>query len=486
MAGMIREANDLATIRVSLDSSKNELDVVLKSMVGAETLAMVVVPAAILGIQDSLTAKTYRSTPFNIPKDIVQKLTDPLVSVLQPHNPVWLQLDASTGHLAVVPWERLLQPSLQAPLLRIPNFLADPIYASKNICVVLIASAPRAKGSPDFRSILVELVGQLQRRFEHRVTVHVFVDRDSYDSVEARFIRDDSVLVAEPPPHDESNVDELNLEIQTKKVTGSARSISSPWLAWVRKVTRHTSVDLVHFICPGYFHGNQAALALAETPGVNENNNWSHFIAANEVVKFLDLVGAWALGLSAPRDDVWAIGLRLLADRLAWQRPGPLFLHDACNESSEVVGELYQFLFDATNQQPIPPASSGLMFYTHPKRLRGMAGDSGAFDRTFSTQTGERSRGITVDRSDQLNRMTEKAGRVASASLENVSSPWQRSNRMQLDRIIGNTYVGNQTPSSGTLKGLTFLDDLYKQASKDSLASPPVMQNRPDEGELES
>jgi hypothetical protein len=58
---------------------------------------------------------------------------------------MWLQVGPSGGHLGVVPWERLFQPVLQAPLLRIPNFLADPVFLTTPLRLALVVSSPRAK-----------------------------------------------------------------------------------------------------------------------------------------------------------------------------------------------------------------------------------------------------------------------------------------------------------------------------------------------------
>ena len=50
---------------------------------------------------------------------------------------------------------------------------------------------------------------------------------------------------------------------------------------------------------------------------------------SQEIMAFLQLLGAWAVFFSPPAENVWAIGPRIVADKLAWQRPGPVVLHDA-------------------------------------------------------------------------------------------------------------------------------------------------------------
>ena len=57
---------------------------------------------------------------------------------------MWLQVGFSGGQLAVVPWERLFQPILNAPLLRVPNFLADPVFLAGRLRLALVVSSPRA------------------------------------------------------------------------------------------------------------------------------------------------------------------------------------------------------------------------------------------------------------------------------------------------------------------------------------------------------
>ena len=55
-------------------------------------------------------------------------------------------------------------------------------------------------------------------------------------------------------------------------------------------------LDFVHFVGHGYLSGDRGAIAVATSPTVNTDQQWSRFIGSVELNTFLSQVGAWGLG----------------------------------------------------------------------------------------------------------------------------------------------------------------------------------------------
>ena len=256
--------------------------------------------------------------------------------------------------------------------------------------------------------------------------LHVFADLEAFNALRDLSAPAGHVVVV----HDPRGCDaQGGTDIE---VRGTDGQLASPWLKWMRAELGGEALDLVHFVCPGFFRGDRGALALARSPGHNEDSRWSHFIGTDEVIAFLDLVGAWSVGFSPPYENVWAIGLRLLADRLAWQRPGPLFVHDSQNGSPDDLAGVYRFLFALGEQEP--PTTPNVSLYSHPRRM-------------------QRYRQVTVDAFASVNlsgfdapareaipeklvMLAEKGDHLSQASIPRVQSAWVQANALKLDRML--------------------------------------------------
>jgi hypothetical protein len=157
-----------------------------------------------------------------------------------------------------------------------------------------------------------------------------------------------------------------------------AGALSSPWMHWISESLSGQSVDVVHFLCHGYLSLDQGALALAESPLENRDERSARFVGPRQLSAFLTQMGAWGLGLSSPRDNFSVQGLRLLADQIARQRCGAVFLHEmALDEFGTFLLSTYDFLlrreddgFYAPNAPPLSPAISLSVL---PRRLEDAA-----------------------------------------------------------------------------------------------------------------
>jgi len=453
MAELIRNTHDLATIRIELarhsSSSNSDASVSIASFLGNEQCGSADLLFADIGLQSDLTVRNYVSTNFQLDREHVADLVEPLLSTADSDEPIWLQLGASAGLLAVVPWERFLQPIVGRPILRVPNFLADPVFAQNTVRIALVVSAPRAKSSFSVYEHAEAIVNAAQQALPNRTEIHIYADLDAYESLKHLGDAIGNLIVHSPT----SGLDNEH-----------ASQLNSPWLNWIANANQGTAIDLVHFVCPGYFRGSQGALALAQSPESNEDRNWSHFVAADELIQFLDLVGAWSVGLSAPQDNVWAIGLRLLADRLAWQRPGPLFVHNAESGTNADIVATYQFLF-ASNDE-VPPSSANMMLYSHPRRMqRYRSNDYESFESFEPLSRNTQFRvSSTSNIPDKLARITHKPDRNIVADGTTNHAAWMQANQLKLDRRLLHVNATESPAQQGALDALEFLDTVTKNA----------------------
>jgi hypothetical protein len=365
MADIIRNEHSLTTLRLSFRREPSSAKVVFTLQEGKRSLASFSTEAGTIGIAPELEVSSYERQSFALPDAFGVAMKEPLASATDDGNrPLWLQIDRSAGFLAIVPWERLLLDTHPSWMLRVPNFAVPPRFALGPLRVVLCASSPRAKTAFDVFALIEDEIDALQGALPAS-EIHVFADGRAYGSVvelaEEDLDANHRVLVHLPPE---------------RGAFGSGRSLSglqpsshlaSPWLLWIQDALGGRTIDYCHFLTQGYFRDSRGALALAREPSHNVDAHWSHFVASDELHRFLNALGAWSVGFTQPRDDVWALGLRLLADEIAWRRPGPVLCRDHVRSSPEDLAQTYRFLFHPTGGAPV--ASGGMSVYAHPLRL---------------------------------------------------------------------------------------------------------------------
>lgn len=473
MANMLRTGHKLRTIRIGVSTDREyQQHIVMTSFVGSEELASDSILAKKIGIRSVLTVEQYRSVQmdqFFLPKHFIQPIVDPLMQGASDDEPVWIQLDSSNGLLAVVPWEQLLHSHLQRPILRVPTFLVDPIFAGQRVRVALVVSSPRAKRRFSVVDSVSSSIDAIQNALPERADIHVFADVENFGHLkQLNSGSSNRVHVHRPPEHMDHSDPQTggdNGFISIEKPS-QEREIQSPWLRWVDKSLNGAAIDIVHFVCHGYFRNNRGALALSQSPVSNSDTHWSHFVEANELIDFLDRLGAWAVGFSSPRENVWAIGLRLLADRLAWQRPGPLFVNYLNNEPKSTLEDTYRYLMASDDEHP--PTTGDQLLYSHPRRLyRHRAFESTRdvleFSRISSEYTNETTAQLT--NTSVLKSLTAKADRQISSQKLSTENAWQQSNNLMLDRMLVQTEAADPASRSGAIVALNHMRKLYEQAN---------------------
>jgi hypothetical protein len=458
MADVIRQEYRLPALRFSMQFVRREPFVRIGAYFGKEELAVKSISAAEVGIGKRLSVQAYRGVEFRLPPEVIRRLATAL-SGHPSDDPVWLQIDRSAGFLAVVPWERLLAPFMPWPLLRIPNFLVDPAFLEGRLRLAICASAPAAKEFYPVADFTISLIERIQEAVVQGTDIYVFSDRDAGYSLQSRFPAGAKSSLHRVILHEPERA--ARFGTGESEITESER-LRSPWLRWMETELGDRGIDAVHFICPGYFDSERGSLALARSPLQNRDEAWSHFVGGRELGAFLDHLGAGAVAFGSPYENIWSLGLRLLADEMAWTRPGPVLLYEA-QDHVDAVGQAYRFLF-SENYGP-PPERGGLLLYCHPRRLERYAKTPFFTSPTLSTgDLGHEWMEATRVR------VAAKAPRVPTRGLaEEPAEPrWARANRLMIEQSLLDLSGQHGATARGASDALRFLTDLQAKYLKES------------------
>src|SRR5687767_9408464 len=129
MAELLKRKYDLVVFKVTLDTTGEHPTVrcQVETKIGGEpqVRAEWKCTAAEMGVPERIDRRLsrYRGYEFSFPKEISSPLREWLEHEIMPDVPLWLHLVRPSGYLAMVPWERLLQPILNVPMLRLPEFV---------------------------------------------------------------------------------------------------------------------------------------------------------------------------------------------------------------------------------------------------------------------------------------------------------------------------------------------------------------------------
>jgi hypothetical protein len=270
--------------------------------------------------------------------------------------PIWLSLVLPYDYLPMVPWESLLQPVLQAPLLRLPHLPLKPLMPSKSLDVAICI----ARGTtPAFEKIARQLGSKILPRTGRTIRMYIFGDKQIYPMLE-------SVKRLFESPRLSMTFYDLESAPAYQTARGDCDPmLQNPWLIWMQWALAKKSVDLVHFIAEGDLSREQSFLHFPQSPLKDVDPNWGSYVSVEELSLFLNQVGCWSTSFSAPADPYSAVALRMLQEGLAHLRPGPILLHDsAIDPEFSGLSAALEFLYGVRNAPP--PASSALSLFCHP------------------------------------------------------------------------------------------------------------------------
>jgi hypothetical protein len=275
---------------------------------------------------------------------------DQVLDSIGHEGPLWIHLVKPYGLLGGVAWEKLLKKSSH-PLLRLPDALASkPLATPNKLNVVLCAGLAKcpAKDAP----VLTEIVAQSILQLLPKRDVHIWVFANTGDQADFNQLTSlaSRVHVVDPMAWPGSLMSTSSLA-STSGATGPVH----PWLEWMEWTMSAIEVDVVHFLCDGYLASEGGQLAFSGTPHNREAP--SPFVGAAELSQFMLRIGAWSLAFTAPPLNPSALGLRVLCDRFAQTRPGPVMYHALKDDfDARQLEDAYAFLYlsDYTVIQTMP------------------------------------------------------------------------------------------------------------------------------------
>lgn len=300
--------------------------------------------------RDGTPRRTQPPTAVDLPPTFVDRLTRTLVGA---DGVVWLQVPPDS-ELALLQWEQWLRPLVKGPVVR--KILQPPTLSPEDeLVIALVSSVPAAKSSFQAPHVVSELAEALATRMNGRVEIHIFTDRDCIADVTNRV---GTIATVHPAPTN---------ELLGGSRTEDSEQVRSPWLKWIATVL--DEVSAVHFVCHGYCAQERGFLALARSPVVNIDPEWSHFVGARELSTFADSLRVRAVGFTVPDHEPPGghLALLRLPGTLATLRPGGALVVDRMPQSSGAdVADAYAAILRGVPPTSLHPA---LRLYSSPSAL---------------------------------------------------------------------------------------------------------------------
>ena len=277
---------------------------------------------------------------------------------------MWLEFRRPFGYLPVIPWERLVQPFLGIPLLRLPFSAVSAVVRSNPLRIALCAPLVGT-------AALVEFLQEVVPALPTRTRVDVFTT-DPQVHVVAPVGPDREVIFHVPP-------DTLDEDLEPPGISGeqAEASLENPWLRWMVGTIAPASVDVVHLICPGRLSSNFGLLDFGAPPTGSEGDRALRLVSAGQLLTCLTELGASSVSFaSLGRGEA---ALRIMAHRMTGLLSGPVVVHaPAAGYAADLAGA-FRFLFGA---EPQPPPTSFGRSNLLPSQSaaacgRGRAGDEG-------------------------------------------------------------------------------------------------------------
>ncbi|HEX6044352.1 MAG TPA: hypothetical protein VFZ22_07680 [Pyrinomonadaceae bacterium] len=375
-----RTLRDLDTLRVSLEASEanpTEGVVVFELFLSGVRSVRVQVPASEMNVPASLkeiSAYSYRYTQpeFAIPESVMTSLLDGMADRANQDDPLWLEVDPPLCVLSIVPWESLLQPALRTRLIRLSFFPASSYFPHWNtLDIVICASSPKAKVSIAIENAVPLLARQILETQKIRTTIHIFADAKVYDALKTALAPkivpkgEHGVVLYDP-----AGAAQYEAPQRTRKVVDERDKVTNPWLRWMMDSLAGQTIDLVHFVCHGFLYTDQGALALAQSPLVNNDENWARFVGPRQLNTFLDSVGAYSAAFCSPVYNYSIPALRLFSEQLARLRPGVALLHTSHDDPTyEDLASTYEALY-CGDRHNLTNWESSTTLYCSPKLIK--------------------------------------------------------------------------------------------------------------------
>jgi len=302
---------------------------------------------------------------YSLPDYVASPIESVVRRMLEKNEPLWLQIGNPCGYLPVVPWERMLQPCLGVPVMRMSNQDIQPAVPGSSLQIVICVSLPSAPKETSNEAIIRRVVCQIPPGLAQNVDVHLFADRKTQSALSR--LRNALPADYKITIHDPAAAPSYT-EAYTPQPESSTTEEANPWLIWMLHALQGRSIDVVHFLCHGNLSQNKGRLALGPAPLRDVQADWARLVDAQNLSIFLNRLGAWSLTLSSPPGNIAPSGLRLLADQVSRMRPGPILVHDMIADlDDDAIKACYLFLY--ARKPGLLPKSAAVSLQCHPLQL---------------------------------------------------------------------------------------------------------------------
>jgi hypothetical protein len=367
MTQQLQQDNHLLVLTLYLSLQNEQTQVVFDLSLAGKSVGRLTATPEEIGLPMTLeAARASDCDPdyFKLPDHVVTAVKTMVAVQKRPENePLWLCIDYPCGNLPLIPWERLLQPRVGVPVLRLPNLTTQPVAQSQSLDVVICLSLPETRRRKAHDDIINRLMTGIPQDLAPNTNFHLFADQRSEQVLRA--FCDNSCQITLYDPKDAPIYGEAFIP----QPESSAGTVENPWLVWVLSALKGRSADVVHFLCHGYLGCDKGKLALAQAPQLDVAPNWARLVDAQQLSSFLNRIGAWSVAISSPPGNASPSGLRLLEDQLSRLRPGPVWLHDMDQDRDNgLLNDCYRFLYGA-GTVPVPK-SAAVSLYCHPLQLK--------------------------------------------------------------------------------------------------------------------
>lgn len=449
MTQRLQQENRLLVLKLSLSLTSEATQVVFDLSYAGEPVGRLAAAPEEVGVPmtlDEANAADRDPGRFRLPDHVITSVEAMVRQMLTEGEPLWLHIDYPCGHLPLVPWERLLQPRLGVPVLRLPNLDIQPVTPRESLDTVICISLPAARRRISNEAIIDRLVRQIPPDLAQHTNFHLFADQAAQPGLRRlcdAFGSEYRITLYDPATAPSY------AEAYTRNPESSASELENPWLIWMLNALRGRSADVVHFLCHGYLGRDKGKLALAQAPLRDVEADWARLVDAQQLSTFLNRIGAWSVAFSSPPGNASPSGLRLLQEQLSRLRPGPVLLHDMDQDGDgKPLEDCYRFLY--APEAGAAPRSAAVSLHCHPLQLARQQSDPVA-QRILDEFT------LSETMSEMLRGPQNTPGWIAGSqrSLEQAAAGLSRELTSDVDKAI----------RSGTESALRFTSQLLAKAA---------------------
>ena len=382
----------LAVLRAELDLSAREPRVAI-AMVGYPT-----------GIATELWSESFPVQAFGIPVHgppshlvIPDRLSSRVAGSLEEDLPtetaLWLRLVPPYGYLGAAPWEEVLVPQIDRPVLRVPDrFPVAGDFGDAWTAAIAVHARP---GNTWASTYVRKLTSALRHHVGGALAVHVFADAGTTSGF---------LSLGRPPEpwlhlHDPSTAGEAltSREAGRAELSSSTSPTRQPspvptgraWADWIAAGLAGRAVRSLHVVTDAAFDGDEPMLVVSTDPNQSAHPEDCAFVAIEGLLRLTDSLGAATLSMGSPPGNLSDMATRMLVDQIGQGRPGPtIYSSVALDPHAEAIASMHSYLADRLGDRPLPWDPS-LFAYVQPENVRDSLLDGWPEPSERSTSRGE-------------------------------------------------------------------------------------------------